>query len=217
MNPIFKIISSLIIGINRWIDSLSLQTVETIRRAFFFLMFIMFFVAIAIGYNMGKDSARIKSPPIAEFVNDSFKIKVSREKGGDFSGMIESEILKESGINSLNRYEFPVRIDDTPEIGRSIIEPESILPEIDTRPDIIKNDKPYESDTMGADFSESRNVDPLERKVNENPGSEIIINNNPDSKFIDNSEKTRDVKPLSGTQGEMPEVIKDDSGIIMSE
>ncbi len=213
MNPVYKIISSLIIGINRRIDSLSLQTVETIRRAFFFLMFIMFFVAIAIGYNMGKDSARIKSPPIDECVNDSFKIKVSREKGGDFSGMLESEILKESGINSLNRYEFPVRIDDTPEIERSIIEPESMLPKVDTRPDIIKNDKPYESESAGSDYSESRKVYLLERKVNESPGSGIIIDK-PDSQSDKNSEKSVEVKPLSGTQSEMPEVIKDDSGII---
>ena len=213
MNPVYKIISSLIIGINRWIDSLSLQTVETIRRAFFFLMFIMFFVAIAIGYNMGKDSAKIKSPPIAEFVNDSFKIKVSREKGGDFSGMLESEVLKESGINSLNRYEFPVRIDDTPELDSSIVEPESILPKEDTRPDIIKNDKPYESDADGADFSENRKVDYLERKVNESAGSGITIDK-PDSQSNNNPERSGEVKPLSGTENEMPEVIKEDSGII---
>jgi hypothetical protein len=213
MNPLFKIITSLIIGINRWIDSLSLQTVETIRRAFFFLMFIMCFVAIAIGYNMGKDSARIKSPPIAEFLNDSFKIKVSKEKGGDFSGMLESEILKESGINSLNRYEFPVRIDDTPEIERSIIEPKSILPEIDPRPGIIGDDKPYESETAGGSSNETIEVDPLERRVSNDKDRGIIINK-PDSQTIQKSEDSSKVKPLSGTQGEMPEIIKDDSGII---
>ena len=213
MNPLFKIVSSLIIWINRWIDSLSLRTVETVRRAFFFLMFIMVFIAIAIGYNMGKDSARIKSPPIAELVNDSFKIKVSREKGGDFSGMLESEILKESGINSLNRYEFPVRIDDTPEIERTIIEPESMLPGIDSRPDVLKDDKPYESDTESEYSSESSKVDLLEKRESKEHNSGIIINT-PDSQSMENSGNNAKVKPFSENQVEKPEIIKDDSGII---
>ena len=199
--------------INRWIDSLSLRTVETVRRAFFFLMFIMFFIAIAIGYNMGKDSAKIKSPPLAELVNDSFKIKVSREKGGDFSGMLESEILKESGINSLNRYEFPVRIDDTPEIERTVIEPESMLPKIDSRPGIMRDDKPYESDREGEYSSESGRVDLLEKRESNERNSGIIINT-PDSQSMENSGSNAKVKPFSENQIEKPEIIKDDSGII---
>lgn len=213
MNPLFKIITSLIIGINRWIDSLSLQTVETIRRAFFFLMFIMFFVAIAIGYNMGKDAAQIKSPPIAELVNDSFKIKVSREKGGDFTGMLESEILKESGINSLNRYEYPVQVDSSPEVERRVIEPRSMLPEIDARPDILTDEKPYESATSENLSSDKTEVKPLERKASEEETGGIIINK-PDTEIKKNRGESGDVKPLGDNQVNKPDIIKDDTGII---
>lgn len=211
MNPVFKILSSVIIVINRWIDSLSLQTVETVRRAFFFLLFIMFFVAIAIGYNMGLDSAKIKSPPIAELVSDSFRIKVSRERGGDFSEMLESEILKESGINSLKRYEFPVRSDDTPDVEKKIIEPQSMLPGIDIRPGTLRNEKPYELDNIDNAVPDKGDVKPIERRDIRNESS-IIINQ---ADTTENSFKSGDeVKPLSQSGNLKPEVIKDEPGII---
>lgn len=211
MNSVFRIISSVIIVINRWIDSLSLQTVETVRRGFFFLIFIMFFVAIAIGYNMGVDSAKIKSPPIAELVSDSFKIKISREKGGDFSEMLESEILKESGINSLKRYEFPVRGDDVPDVEKNIIEPKSMLPGIDMRPGTLRNEKPYESENIDNSIPEKSKVKPLERRDIRNESS-IIIDQ---ADRAENLSGTGDeVKPLSQGGNVKPEVIKGDSGII---
>lgn len=211
MNPIFKIVTSFIILINRWIDSLSLQTVETIRRGFLFIMFIMFFVSIAIGYKMGIDSAKIKSPPIAELVSDSFKIKVSREKGGDFSEMLESEILKESGINSLRRYEFPVFADDIPDVQRGIIEPESMLPGIDIRPGTIRNEKPYEPENMDNLITETGKVKPLERRNMENESTIII--NQPD-KTEDLLKSNDKVKPLSQKSNLKPEVILEKPGII---
>jgi len=96
MNPVFKIVTSAIIWINRHLDSLSFQTVETIRRAFYFFMFIFVITGMIIGYNKGLDSAKIKSPPVAEYIDDAFRIKLKREGGGDFSGMLEAEILKDS-------------------------------------------------------------------------------------------------------------------------
>ncbi len=211
MNSLFKIITSLIIVINRWLDSLSLQTVETVRRGFFFIMFILVIISIAVGYNMGVDSAKIKSPPITELVSDSFKIKLSRERGGDFSGMLESEILKESGINNLTRYEFPVLADDVPDVERNIIEPESMLPGFDTRPGTIRNEKPYEPENVDNSTPETGEVKPLERRDIRDESSIII---NQADKTEDLSTSSNRVKPLSQESNLKPGVIVEKPGII---
>lgn len=196
---------------NRWLDSLSLQTVETVKRGFFFIMFILIMISIAIGYNMGIDSAKIQSPPIAELVSDSFKIKVSRERGGDFSEMLESEILKESGINNLKRYEFPVIADDVPDVEKDIIEPESMLPGIDTRSGTIRNEKPYEPENIGNSTPEAGEVKPLERRDIRNESSIIINQADKTEGLSDSSDK---VKPLSQESNLKPEVIVETPGII---
>lgn len=214
MNPVFKILTSALIWLNRHLDSLSFQTVETIRRAFYFLMFIFLITAIIIGYNMGINSARIKSPPVAEFIDDAFRIKVSRERGGDFSGMLESEILKDSEINSLTRYEFPVRVNDTPEVEKRVIEPDSILPRIDTVPGSIRSDSPFESDELEKSAENNPLVKPIEREYDSGISGGIIINRdeNTENNVRPNSRDSIKLLPESGTV--KPDVLKNEPGII---
>jgi len=214
MNPVFKILTSAIIWLNRHLDSLSFQTVETIRRAFYFLMFIFIIIAVIMGYNMGIDSARIKSPPIAEFIDDAFRIKVSRERGGDFSGMLESEILKDSEINSLTRYEFPVRVNDTPEIEKRVIEPDSLLPGIDISPGSIRSDRPFESEEMEKSAQKDPLVKPIEREYDSANSGGIIINrdDNRENNVRINSRDSIKLLPESGSV--KPDVLKNDPGII---
>lgn len=214
MNPVFKIVTSLIVWINRQLDSLSFQTVETIRRAFYFLMFIFVITGMIIGYNMGVDSAKIKSPPVAEFIDDSFKIKVSRERGGDFSGMLEAEILKDSEINSLTRYEFPVRVNDTPEIEKKVIEPDSILPQLNTLPGSLRTDHPIEFDEMEKSAEKSPLVKPIERDYKSDTGSGIIINR--DNGSAGNVRKTdsESIKLLPESGSAKPDVLKNEEGVV---
>lgn len=214
MNPVFKIVTSAIIWINRQLDSLSFQTVETIRRAFYFLMFIFVITGIMIGYNMGVDSAKIKSPPIAEFIDDAFRIKVSRERGGDFSGMLEAEILKDSGINSLSRYEFPVRVNDSPEVEKRVIEPDSLLPQINTLPGSLRTDRPIEYDEMEKSAEKSPLVKPIERDYKSDTGSGIIINR--DNEPVSGVRKTESgsIKLLPESGSAKPDVLKDEEGVI---
>ena len=80
MNPVLNALTKIIITINRLIDSMSLKTIETVKRGFYFFIFLLCLVGIYVGYNMGIKSARIKSDPLAEFVNDTFKIDMNREK-----------------------------------------------------------------------------------------------------------------------------------------
>ena len=214
MNPVFKILTSAIIWLNRHLDSLSFQTVETIRRAFYFLMFIFVITAIIIGYNMGINSARIKSPPVAEFIDDAFRIKVSRERGGDFSGMLESEILKDSEINSLTRYEFPVRIDNTPEVEKKVIESDTLLPRIDTFPGSIRSDSPFESDELEKSAEKNPLVKPIEREYDSGISGGIIINRDEktENNVRQNSRDSIKLLPESGTV--KPDVLKNEPGII---
>ncbi len=214
MNPVFKILTSAIIWLNRHLDSLSFQTVETIRRAFYFLMFIIVIIAVIIGYNMGIDSARIKSSPVAEFIDDAFRIKVSRERGGDFSGMLESEMLKDSEINSLTRYEFPVRIDDTPEVEKKVIESETLLPRIDTSPGTIRSDSTFESDVIEKYAEKIPLVKPIEREYESGISGGIIIDrdDNTENNVRQNSGDSIKLLPESGTV--KPDVLKNDPGII---
>ncbi len=110
MIQISNILNGLIKGINNLINSIDLRTQETIKRAFMFLIFILCIAGIAIGYNMGVDSAKIKSRPVAEYVNDTFKIDMSREKkNADFSSVLESKIVSESAVNNFKKYDFPIK------------------------------------------------------------------------------------------------------------
>jgi len=214
MNPVFKILTSAIIWLNRHLDSLSFQTVETIRRAFYFLMFIFVITAVIIGYNMGIDSARIKSPPVAEFIDDAFRIKVSRERGGDFSGMLESEILKDSEINSLTRYEFPVRINDTPEVEKRVIEPDSILPRIDTSPGSIRSDRLFESEDLDKSAETNSQVKPIEREYDSGISGGIIINRDENTEKSVQTKSRDSIKLLPESGAVKPDVFKNDPGII---
>ncbi|MCP4130680.1 MAG: hypothetical protein GY754_06830 [bacterium] len=127
MNPVLKIISKVLILINRAIDSFDNKTVETIKRAYFFLIFVLVVIAIIIGYNMGKESATIKSPPLAENMKELFEVDISRErKGGNFNSMLESRLmneLKESQYREKGKVRYPSSERMEPEWNSGISEP----------------------------------------------------------------------------------------------
>ncbi len=121
-NPL-NILKNLIGIVNRLIDGLSLNTVRNIQQGFYFLMFILAIVAVIIGYNMGREAARIKSPPLAKNVNDAFEIDISREKSdGNFSSLLESQVLTESRYTRPAQKPYKMAPNLKPETDTGIIE-----------------------------------------------------------------------------------------------
>lgn len=218
MNPVIKILTSLIVTINRIIDSMSLKTIETVKRTFFFVIFIMCLVGIVIGYNMGTKSARIKSDPLAEFVNDTFKIDINREKAdGDFSSMLESELVNESPMNNFNKSTFPTRENLNPELNKAVIESDNKIPE----PDIM--DKPFKPETpVDEKYSTSlmqseQSVKVLEKTFNDKKTENTVIQKETDKAtrpVIGNDDKNT-IPILEKDKKVIPEPINKDTGIII--
>lgn len=123
MKSPLEILRNIINLINNAIDSLSVKTVQSIKQGFFFLLFILAIIAVIIGYNMGKESARIKSPPLAKNVNDAFEIDISREKkDGDFGSLLESQVLTESRYTRPTEKPYKISGDLKPEYEVGIID-----------------------------------------------------------------------------------------------
>ena len=218
MNPVLKILTSIIISINKVIDSMSLKTLETIRRTFFFLIFLLCVTGIFIGYNMGTKSARIKSDPLAEFVNDTFKIDINKEKAdGDFSSMLESEIVNESTMNNFNKSAFPTRENLNPELSKNVIESENKIPEPDIMNKPFKPETPvdeqYNTNLMRSDQS----VKVLEKSFTENKIENMVIKKE-ESKSVIPAKKGDDkniIQILEKGKVIKPEPINKDTGIII--
>ncbi len=108
MNRILDILKSIPVTILRLINNLDKKTEETIKQAAFSLGFVMLVTAVIVGYMMGKDEARIKDAPLAEYVNDAFRIDISREKDDSSLGkMLESELITESRYSSYRKIQYP--------------------------------------------------------------------------------------------------------------
>jgi len=219
MNPIVQFLTSAIIAINKLIDSLSLQTIQTIKRGFFFAIFIFCIIGIIIGINMGKKSAKIKSEPLAEFVNDTFRIDLNREKdAGDFSEMLENEIIKETTINNFNKADFPVRESLEPQYDKNPIEsPNKInLPDIKTQP--YKTESPIDEDLNRTITETTPDVRALEKNLTDSDNNDIILKRSiePDKNInadIRNQDKSP-VRILEKDKSVKPEILQNDSGII---
>ncbi len=219
MNPLIRILSSLIISINKLIDSMSLQTIQTIKRGFFFTIFIFCIIGIIIGINMGKHSAKIKSAPLAEYVNDTFRIDLNKEKdAGDFSEMLENEVINDSTINNFNKAEFPVRDSLDIQYSKEPLEIQNKVP----MPDLIskpsKSETPIDEDLNRTITENETTVRALEKNLTDDNKKDIIINQSiePEKNKIpgpNNMEKTP-VRILEKNKIIKPEIINKDSGVI---
>jgi len=215
MNPVLKIVSSVLISINRAIDSMSLKTVESIRKGFFLFIFIMCVAGIIIGYNMGTKSARIKSDPLAEFVNDTFKIDINKEKAnGNFSKMLESEIINESPMNNFNKSTFPTRENMNPEISKEIIESKNKIPEPELMDKPFKPETPIDEKNSTILNQSDQSVKVIDKTLKDNKTENVIIKN----EETKTPEKIKDdkniIQILEKNKKVTPEPIKKDTGII---
>ncbi len=217
MNPILNILTKVIVAINQAIDSMSLKTVEAIRRGFFTFIFILCIAGIVIGYNMGTKSAKIKSDPLAQFVNDTFKIDINKERAnGDFSEMLESEIVNESPMNNFNKSTFPTRENLNPEIRKEAIESENKIPP----PDLI--DKPFKPETpVDEKFNQNQpqfdqSVKALDKTGKEDKTGNVIFKDDDIKKIPPKTADDKNIiKILEKDKKVIPEPIKKDTGIIV--
>lgn len=217
MNPVLKILTSAIISINRLIDSMSLKTIETVRRAFFFVMFLFCMIGLFIGYNMGTKSAKIKSDPLAEFVNDTFKIDINKEKAdGDFSSLLESEIINESTMNNFSKSEFPTRENLNPELSKGVIESENRIPEPDIMNKPFKPETPIEEQYNTNRLQNEQSVKILEKSFPESKTETIITDKNEKKTTIPEkqSDNKNIIQILEKGKTVTPEPINKDTGII---
>jgi hypothetical protein len=218
MNPVLKILTTAIISINKLIDSMSLRTIETVKRGFFFFIFIMCIIGIVIGYNMGTKSARIKNDPLAEFVNDTFKIDINKEKAdGDFSDMLESEIVNESTMNNFTKSNFPARENLNPELSKEAVESENKIPEPDVMNKPFKPETPVDEQVNTDKIQSDQSMKVLDKSYQVNKTDNIIFKNDEPVKNqpLQKTDDKNKIQILEKNKQITPEPINKDTGIII--
>ncbi|HSV95772.1 MAG TPA: hypothetical protein VLM75_02430 [Spirochaetota bacterium] len=166
MNLLVHIFSRMIGALNALIERTPRKTAETIRQSFFLLTAVLLIVAVIIGHQIGKKSARKMGTQIAGETNDVFDIDIKLEKrGGDFRSMLDSELLSEIRESTIKKRQFPVQGRLEPETGDGIIEPPSLERAISPMPDLDLRDRisePARTDDVRAasDVKNLRRRDP---------------------------------------------------------
>lgn len=217
MNPVQKLLTSAIMTINHLIDSLSLQTLETIKRGFFFLIFLMSLAGIYAGYSMGTKAAKIKSDPLAEFVNDTFKIDINKERAkGNFSDILGSEIINESPMNNFTKSTFSVRESMNPELTKEAIESKNKIPEPDINEKPFKPETPVDEKINTGQKQDDTTIKILDKSPIEGKSDNIIIKNEDKPKPSQKSGNDDNIiKIIEKDKPVKPEPIKKDTGIII--
>lgn len=213
MNPVLKLLNSAIIAINRMLDSMSIKTVKSIQRGFYFVTFLLCIIAIIFGYNIGTKSAKIKRPPLAEFVNDTFNTDISREKDmGSFSGMLESERIKEADPINSTKFDFFVKERLHTESDNNVIDTGK------TSADTDPEEKTYKIDSPVDDYKQSGQNDTrikaIDRSNSNETTGDIIKNNKKDesSKEQKNISEKTDIRFLDKDKTIIPKTIQKDQG-----
>ncbi len=220
MNPIVKIISQVIITINKIIDSLDKKTVEIIKQSFFFLVFVLIIIGIIIGYNSGKDAAKQFATPVINSTEDVFEIIKKKERENvRFRTMLESKSIREKEDTDLRKIEFPSNEKLEPELNHSIIEPvdstkkTTALPHLDSRDRIaeikrIDEKKYHAEETRELDREGSAQAESGKGEIIKREKEKLLINRKGDSQPPD----SRKPKTLFKEKELLP--IEKDTGII---
>jgi len=136
MNPLTKIISLFINGLNHFLESIDRKTIEAIKQSFYFITFVALIIAIIFGYNSGKKAAKRSGKTLAETTNQIFSVDVKRERPeGRFYSMLDSDAIREIDRSDYNKLQFPSRVTLEPESRDELVEPDLFKkeksPEID--------------------------------------------------------------------------------------
>ena len=229
MNPISKIFTSIIVSINRLIDSLNYKTVETIKRGFFFFVFVMCIAGIIIGYRIGSGEAKIQRSPLTDYVNDTFRLSTNKTDG-DFSELLKNEMLNEAPMDNFNKYDFPLREDFNPEFKQGIMESDNRIPDPDLTDKPFKPETPIEDSSKFDQIQSDQAIKILDKpkaddtKANDTRINDTRIDNKNNSIFNDDqpfnkpdikeSDDKNIIRILDKEKDTIPQPMKNDTGII---
>jgi hypothetical protein len=219
MNPINRILTPIIIQINRLLDSLSQKTIESIKRGFFFIVFVMCITGIIIGYRIGAGEARIKSNPLAEYVNDTFRLSINKTDA-DFSEILQNEMLNEAPMDNFNKYDFPLRENFNPEFKKGIMESTQSIPNPDLTDKPFKPEASIENPSKFDQAQSDNTIKILDRlkdgtKIDDNKNNVIFNDEMPFNKpEIKNPDDKNIIRILDKDNNTIPQPIKKDTGII---
>ena len=218
MNPTGKIFTTIIVQINRLIDSLNQKTAQTIKRLFFFVVFAMCIVGIIIGYRVGSGEAKIQSSPLTDYVNDTFRLSLS--KTGDFSEILKNEMLNEVPMNNFNKYDFPVREDFNPEFKKGIMESDNKIPNPDLTNKPFKPESAIENPPKFDQVQSDSAIKILDKAkdgttIDDNKSNTIFNDERPFTKpEIRDLDDKNVIRILDKDKNTIPQPIKKDTGII---
>jgi hypothetical protein len=123
MNPAVKILHTILVTINGIINGLSRQTVDTIRRSYFLVVFVGIVIAGVIAWNAGTKSASIKSPPLAPETNSVFETEMNREREFNMRTIMEEDPKLSSPLSSnMSKLSVPSREKEGPDTDNRIID-----------------------------------------------------------------------------------------------
>jgi len=210
MNPLIKIIRSTLNTVNGLLNGLSKDVEKNIKQGFYFLVFVLVIVVMVIGYNMGQEAARIKSPPLAKDVKDVFDIDISKEKGESGTlTMQDSQFILEYQRTRKPKLPYPINSDLKPEADVDIIDNiarkrKTEHPEMKHQSDIIEGKyRPEKKETSNVDIlhdkKKKKDPAPIARQSPEKKPKTIKI--------------IKDEKGVRSIQNEPKQILRD-RGII---
>ncbi len=190
-----NIFNKFIRSIDGIIDGMDKKTQGSIKNAFYFVIFCLTVTAIIIGGIKGRESAKIKSPPIIGSTDDVFSI--SKERGseeGRFNEMLEGDIINELKAGNPDKTRFKSREGLNAE---SRLEPFEMERDKRRRAavDIDVNDSPVEGEYVSRRVPES-DVKPLGKKW----GARSAAEDEPDEKKIDDDGDMKMPAPEKGVR-----------------
>ncbi len=224
MNSIFGAITKLFDILNKLFDSIDARTLQSIRNGFFTLVFLLMVAGAIVGYNMGTDSARVKSPPLVDSTNDIFDIDISRSKNeGSFSEMLDTEDIREGERRPSERTAYPAQEQMEPETEDGIFDSPKII-EKKRRPSISVEDPVIEGEYTAKQYQKGdvRDVRKNARASDTSPelitGDEKGAMEGISGKTETETQPGQDIrdgkKGIRSTKRREPQPITDDTGII---
>lgn len=123
MNPITKILTAIINGINGMLGGMRQSTIDSIKQGFILFTIVLVIIAIIAGYKLGSKSAKKVGTQIAEETNDVFNIDIKKNReSSDLKSMLGSELIKEMNESRMNKIQFPSGSERQANIEEKIIE-----------------------------------------------------------------------------------------------
>ncbi|OHD68665.1 MAG: hypothetical protein A2W19_12660 [Spirochaetes bacterium RBG_16_49_21] len=161
-------------GIDRLIGRMPYRAQESVKGMFYLFVFMLTVGGAVYGVIRGRDAAVIKSAPIIEHTNDTFELDIKRERNeGNFSSMLDSDMINEEKKSGLGKMEFPMRAHMEPEADKGIIEPDT-QKKVKPSADIMTREPIFEDENRSKPVVSS-NVDPVEKRSKALDDNETIV------------------------------------------